>query len=85
MHEHRAYLLVSQLTGTYNSKHPNKHPSIVDAEGIGDKLEMCVMFFDNLYNCVLANKLPIKVEPDELQPPLECPLHLGPPPFYSSA
>jgi hypothetical protein len=85
MHEHMAYLLVLRLTGIYNSKHPNNHPSIVDAEGIGDKLEVCVVFFDNLYNCVLANKLFIEVEPDKPQPPLECPLHLGSPPLYSSA
>lgn len=85
MHEHRAYLLVSQLTGIYNDKRPNKHPSIVDAEGTRDKLEVRVVFFDNLYNCVLASKLPTEVEPKEPQPLFECPLHLGSPPLYSSA
>jgi hypothetical protein len=81
MHEHKAYLLVSWLTGIYNSK----HPSIVDAEGTCNKLEVCVVFFNNLYNCVFVSKLPIEVELDKPQPLLECPLHLGSPPLYSSA
>jgi hypothetical protein len=51
MHEHmkhEAYLLVLWFMGIYNDKHPNEHATIVDAEGIEEKLEVCVVFFDKL-------------------------------------
>jgi hypothetical protein len=92
MHEHKerkAYLRVSLLTCIYNGKCPNKHATIVDAEGkwvegTGEKLEVCVMFFDKLYNCVHVVKLPTKTEPEELRPPFEPPPHPGLPPLYSN-
>jgi hypothetical protein len=71
MHEHmkhEAYLLVLWLVGIYNDKRPNEHATIVDAEGTEEKLEVCVMFFDKLYNCALVVKLPARVEHEELRP-----------------
>ncbi|CAK9870094.1 unnamed protein product [Sphagnum jensenii] len=71
MHEHmkhEAYLLVLWLMGIYNDKRPNEHATIVDAKGTGEKLEVCVVFFDKLYNCAPIVKLPAKVEPEELWP-----------------
>ncbi len=58
MHKHRerkAYLRVLWLTGIYSGKRPNEHVTIVDAKGkrvVGtrEKLEVCAMFFDKLYN-----------------------------------
>ncbi len=54
----------------YSDKRPNEHAKIVDAEGkrvegIGEKLEVCVVFFDKLYNYVHAIKLLAKIEPEE--------------------
>jgi hypothetical protein len=65
MHEHRereAYLQVSLLMGIYNSTRPNKHTTIVDVEGKWvkgnkEKLEVCVVFFDKLYNCAHVVKV----------------------------
>ncbi len=88
MHEHmkhEAYLLVLWLAGIYNNKCPNKHATIVDAEGTGEQLEMCVVFFDKLYNCAPIVKLPAKVEHEELQPLPEPLSHPGLPPHYSNA
>jgi len=88
MHEHRkheTYLLVSWLVGIYNGKRPNEHATIVDAEGTKEKLEVCVVFFDKLYNCAPIVKLPTKVEPEELRPLPEPPSHPSLPPHYSNA
>jgi hypothetical protein len=88
MHEHmkhEAYLLVLWFMGIYNDKHPNEHATIVDAKGIEEKLEVCVVFFDKLYNYASVVKLPAKVEPKELQPLPEPLSHPGLPPHYSNA
>jgi len=78
--EHEAYLWVLRLTCIYSGKRPNEHATIADAEGkwaegAKEKLEVCAMFFDKLYNCALAVKLPAEAEPEEPWPLLEPPLH----------
>ncbi|CAM6015334.1 unnamed protein product [Sphagnum balticum] len=92
MHERKeckAYLRVLQFMGIYSGKYPNEHATIVDekgkqVEGIEEKLEVCAVFFDKLYNCAPAVKLPTEVKFEEPRPPLKPPSHLGLPPFYSS-
>jgi hypothetical protein len=92
MHKHmerEAYLRVLRLIGIYSGKRPKEHATIMDAKGkqvkgTGEKLEVCAVFFDKLYNCVPTVKLPAKAKPEELRPPPEPPLHLGSPPLYSS-
>jgi hypothetical protein len=74
MREHRerkAYLRVLWFTNIYNNKCPNKHVIIVDikgkrVEGTEEKLEVCVVFFDKLNNCVPSLKLPIKAKPEDI-------------------
>jgi hypothetical protein len=78
------------IMGIHNGKCPNEHTKLVDEEGkhvedIGEKLEVCAVLFDKLYNYVPVVKLPAKVEPEQLQPPPEAPPHLGSPPLYSNA
>lgn len=53
--------------GIYSSKHSNEHAKLVDVEGkqvedIGEKLEVCVMLFDKLYNYAPVVKLPEEIE-----------------------
>jgi len=71
--------------GIYNDKRPNEHATIVDAEGTGEKFEVCVVFFDKLYHCAHVVKLLAKVEHEELQPLPKPLLHPGLLPHYSNA
>jgi hypothetical protein len=48
--------------GIYSDKRPNEHATIVDVEGkwvegTREKLEVCVVFFDKIYNCAFVVKL----------------------------
>jgi hypothetical protein len=94
MHEHREANIFAGIVAhgqsIYSGKCHNKHVTIVDAkgkrvEGIGEKLEVCAVFFDKLYNYAPVVKLPAEAKPEESRPPLEPPPHLGSPPLYSSA
>jgi hypothetical protein len=76
--------------GIYSDKHPNKHATILNAQGkrvddTGEKMEACVAFFEKLYNCTLVVKLPVEAEPEEPRPPPEPPPASKLPPIYSNA
>jgi hypothetical protein len=81
---HKVYLRVSWLISIYSGKRPNEHAIIVDrkgkrVEGTEEKLELCAMFFDKLYNCAPVVKLFAKLELEELRPLLSLPhIHVHP-------
>jgi hypothetical protein len=77
------------LTGVYSDKRPNEHSIIVDeegkwVEGTREKLEVCVVFFDKLYNCAPTIKLFVEAEFKEPRPPPKPPPHPSSPPLYSN-